>query len=88
MVRAERAELFGWPCFFATAHRWRLSQLFCITNNDTGKSTHCGVLEFSAEEGISYVPHWIMQNLLASAMLQGDHTGLSRTGEINGSGGL
>lgn len=28
------------------------------------KSTHCGVLEFSAEEGRAYVPNWIMQNLL------------------------
>lgn len=27
-------------------------------------STHCSVLEFSAPEGVCYVPHWIMQSLL------------------------
>uniref|UniRef100_A0A2I3H844 Ubiquitin recognition factor in ER associated degradation 1 n=1 Tax=Nomascus leucogenys TaxID=61853 RepID=A0A2I3H844_NOMLE len=26
--------------------------------------THCGVLEFVADEGICYLPHWMMQNLL------------------------
>jgi len=29
-----------------------------------GRSTHCGVLEFLAEEGVVYMPHWMMQNLL------------------------
>ena len=29
-----------------------------------GRSTHCGVLEFIAEEGVVYMPHWMMQNLL------------------------
>jgi ubiquitin fusion degradation protein 1 len=26
--------------------------------------THCGVMEFSAEEGTCYLPYWVMQNLL------------------------
>lgn len=26
--------------------------------------THCGVLEFTAEEGSCYIPFWVMQNLL------------------------
>jgi ubiquitin fusion degradation protein 1 len=30
------------------------------------KATHCGVLEFSAEEGRCYIPFWMMQNLLLS----------------------
>eukprot|EP01032_Pedospumella_encystans_P024320 gene24320-27512_t len=38
--------------------------LFEITNNSIGKKTHCGVLEFSAEEGWCYMPFGMMQNLL------------------------
>lgn len=29
-----------------------------------GHKTHCGVMEFSAEEGVAYLPYWMMQNLL------------------------
>lgn len=36
--------------------------LFRLTGN--GRSTHCGVLEFTAEEGCAYIPFWMMQNLL------------------------
>jgi ubiquitin fusion degradation protein 1 len=28
-----------------------------------GKKTYCGVLEFSAEEGMCYLPYWMMNNL-------------------------
>jgi ubiquitin fusion degradation protein 1 len=28
-----------------------------------GKKTYCGVLEFSAEEGMCYLPIWMMNNL-------------------------
>eukprot|EP00188_Purpureofilum_apyrenoidigerum_P001351 Plantae.Rhodophyta-Purpureofilum_apyrenoidigerum.ctg17314.p1 GENE.Plantae.Rhodophyta-Purpureofilum_apyrenoidigerum.ctg17314~~Plantae.Rhodophyta-Purpureofilum_apyrenoidigerum.ctg17314.p1 ORF type:complete len:359 (+),score=72.63 Plantae.Rhodophyta-Purpureofilum_apyrenoidigerum.ctg17314:69-1145(+) len=28
-----------------------------------GKKTHCGVLEFLAQEGHAYIPYWMMQNL-------------------------
>jgi ubiquitin fusion degradation protein 1 len=38
--------------------------LFELTNETMGKKTHCGVLEFSAEEGRCYIPFWMMQNLL------------------------
>ena len=31
--------------------------LFKLSNKD--RSTHCGVLEFVAEEGRVYVPHWV-----------------------------
>lgn len=37
--------------------------LFEISCGATGLKTHCGVLEFSAEEGFCYMPYWIMQNL-------------------------
>ena len=30
----------------------------------SGKTSHCGVLEFTADEGKVFVPHWVMSNLL------------------------
>eukprot|EP00439_Symbiodinium_sp_Y106_P030440 s5663_g3.t1 len=38
--------------------------LFEMTNVATSRSTHGGVQEFSAEEGVCYFPYWMMQNLL------------------------
>ncbi|KAJ5032963.1 uncharacterized protein L3040_009549 [Drepanopeziza brunnea f. sp. 'multigermtubi'] len=39
--------------------------LFELTNGLKGdRTTHCGVLEFIAEEGKVYLPHWMMQTLL------------------------
>ena len=38
--------------------------MFSITNRQLSRSTHCGVMEFSAEEGVCYLPYWMMQNLL------------------------
>ena len=38
--------------------------LFELRNDALGKKTHCGVLEFSAEEGRCYMPFWMMQNML------------------------
>lgn len=37
--------------------------LFSITNNAKQITTHCGVLEFSAEEGRVYMPFWMQQHL-------------------------
>lgn len=34
--------------------------LFRLTNAEQGRHTHCGVLEFSAEEGRVYVPKWVI----------------------------
>eukprot|EP00871_Galdieria_phlegrea_P004784 jgi/Galph1/5306/GphlegSOOS_G3988.1 len=31
-----------------------------------GRQTHCGVMEFVAEEGFAYLPYWMMQNLAVS----------------------
>lgn len=33
--------------------------LFKVANNATGRSTHCGVLEFIAQEGHVYLPRWV-----------------------------
>lgn len=38
--------------------------LFELINGSKEKSTHAGVLEFTAEEGKIYLPYWIMQTLL------------------------
>lgn len=33
--------------------------LFNVANRGNGRSTHCGVLEFIAEEGVIYMPYWV-----------------------------
>mmetsp|Transcript_17439 Transcript_17439/g.36585 ORF Transcript_17439/g.36585 Transcript_17439/m.36585 type:complete len:427 (-) Transcript_17439:270-1550(-) len=38
--------------------------LFQLQSSDKGTLTHCGVLEFTAEEGSCVIPFWMMQNLL------------------------
>ncbi|KAI1280510.1 Ubiquitin recognition factor in ER-associated degradation protein 1 [Halotydeus destructor] len=38
--------------------------LFKLTNINTGRMTHSGVLEFVADEGKVYLPYWMMRNLL------------------------
>jgi ubiquitin fusion degradation protein 1 len=38
--------------------------LFKITNPSIGTSTHCGVLEFTSEEGTCGLPYWLMQQLV------------------------
>ncbi|XP_073286493.1 uncharacterized protein [Primulina huaijiensis] len=38
--------------------------LFELQNAFTERVSHCGVLEFIAEEGTMYMPYWMMENLL------------------------
>ncbi|KAJ8497527.1 hypothetical protein OPV22_008079, partial [Ensete ventricosum] len=38
--------------------------LFELRNIGTERVSHCGVLEFIAQEGMIYMPYWMMQNLL------------------------
>ncbi|XP_057493519.1 uncharacterized protein LOC130779025 isoform X1 [Actinidia eriantha] len=38
--------------------------LFELHNAATERVSHCGVLEFIAEEGMIYMPYWMMENLL------------------------
>lgn len=33
--------------------------LFELSNPSASKITHCGVLEFVADEGIIYLPYWV-----------------------------
>ena len=50
--------------------------LFELSNVKQKKRTHCGVLEFTAEEGVCYIPYWMMQNLL---LTEGDVVKLQYT---------
>lgn len=45
----------------------RYPMLFKLLNTNTGKSTHSGVLEFTADEGRCYLPEWMMNTLEISA---------------------
>ncbi|KAF8406509.1 hypothetical protein HHK36_008598 [Tetracentron sinense] len=38
--------------------------LFELCNAATKRVSHCGVLEFIAEEGLIYMPYWMMENML------------------------
>ncbi|XP_021716112.1 ubiquitin recognition factor in ER-associated degradation protein 1-like [Chenopodium quinoa] len=38
--------------------------LFELSNPSADRVTHCGVLEFVADEGLIYLPYWMMQNML------------------------
>jgi ubiquitin fusion degradation protein 1 len=38
--------------------------LFELHNDATQRISHCGVLEFVAEEGMIIMPYWMMQNML------------------------
>lgn len=54
------------PSAFDTLARLNVDypMLFQLQSPDKGTMTHCGVLEFTAEEGSIYIPFWMMQNLL------------------------
>ncbi|CAN1231234.1 Ubiquitin fusion degradation protein 1 homolog, partial [Linum grandiflorum] len=38
--------------------------LFELHNPSVKRVTHCGVLEFVADEGLIYLPYWMMENML------------------------
>ncbi|KAK1296658.1 hypothetical protein QJS10_CPB15g00575 [Acorus calamus] len=38
--------------------------LFELRNAAAERTSHCGVLEFIAEEGMIYMPYWMMENML------------------------
>jgi ubiquitin fusion degradation protein 1 len=54
------------PSAFDTLARLQVDypMLFRLTSTTENRITHCGVLEFTAEEGTCYIPFWMMQNLL------------------------
>ena len=48
-------------CHFCLSARLNIQypMLFKLTNTRTQRETHCGVLEFIAEEGRVYLPYWV-----------------------------
>lgn len=50
-------------CFVLSFQLTRLNveypMLFKLTNQDNERQTHAGVLEFVADEGKVYLPHWV-----------------------------
>ena len=46
-----------------TVQRVAYPMLFQLKNRQTGRSTHCSVMEFSADEGVCYIPLWMMEHL-------------------------
>ncbi|KAF2567028.1 hypothetical protein F2Q68_00027181 [Brassica cretica] len=55
--------LLLWETFAASLHI-DYPMLFELRNAGSERVSHCGVLEFIAEEGMIYMPYWMMQNLL------------------------
>ena len=45
--------------FFSGRLNITYPMLFKLTNKNSDRMTHCGVLEFVADEGICYLPHWV-----------------------------
>ena len=45
--------------------------LFKVENRKTGRSTHCGVLEFIADEGHVYLPYWVSNASMACTAAAG-----------------
>jgi ubiquitin fusion degradation protein 1 len=37
--------------------------LFEVQNAAAERNSHCGVLEFTAEEGMIYMPYWVLLHL-------------------------
>ncbi|XP_059479330.1 ubiquitin recognition factor in ER-associated degradation protein 1 isoform X2 [Neocloeon triangulifer] len=47
-----------------TRQRVVYPMLFKLKSDSTKRETHCGVLEFVADEGKVYLPNWMMRNML------------------------
>ena len=49
------------PSALATLTRLQIEfpMLFAVLNPLNSKKTHCGVMEFTAPEGIVYMPYWV-----------------------------
>ncbi len=68
---SERPELnYGSKIFLPPSALQKISQLHVqwplmmeLVNGEKEKYTHAGVLEFVAEEGRAYIPHWVSSGL-------------------------
>lgn len=54
-------------CFISTARLHIVyPMLFKLSNSRSGRNTHCGVLEFVADEGKIYLPYWVSGHSVVS----------------------
>ncbi|XP_024637005.1 ubiquitin recognition factor in ER-associated degradation protein 1 [Medicago truncatula] len=55
--------------------------LFELRNTSAERTTHCGVLEFTADEGIVFLPNWMMEDLF---LQEGNIVSLKSTSLVKG----
>ena len=59
------AYFYSCMCLWAAASlHIEYPMLFKVENRRNSRSTHCGVLEFIADEGMMYMPYWVRVVLL------------------------
>ena len=58
----------------------RYPMLFRLRNKQLDRATHCSVMEFSGEEGVCYIPLWMMEHLglYDGAVIQVTNVSLSK----------
>ena len=61
--------LFTGQCCVVARLNIQYPMLFKLTNKTTKRETHCGVLEFIADEGRIYVPYWVSDGGTVTAWL-------------------
>lgn len=59
--RRPGASWLAFPCPSCLAAQLHIDypMLFQVENRRDGRKTHCGVLEFIADEGMVYMPYWV-----------------------------
>ena len=58
------------PVWFAAGLHVQYPITFKIENQQEQRHSHCGVLEFTAEEGLLYMPYWVSSGAVVGGMLQ------------------
>ena len=53
--------LLACVCGHAASLHIEYPMLFKVENRRNSRSTHCGVLEFIADEGMVYMPYWVCE---------------------------
>lgn len=54
---------------------------FCIMKPDTDLHSHCGVIEFTADEGVVYIPKWMMESM---KLQEGELVNIENTSLLQG----
>jgi len=54
--------------------------IFELTNTTSNKVSHCGVMDFTADEGCAYLPRWMIENLCINEgeILRFNHASLEK----------